>query len=485
MITRLKVKGFKNLVNVDLRFSEFTCIAGPNGSGKSNLFDAIQFLSLTAERTIHEAALGIRGDGGKVASADHIFCHSGKVGERVIDFYVEMIVPKTAEDGLNQEANATFTFLTYELSIQERKSSSKNSLPLEIIKEQLSYIPWHEASRNLCFKHTPDWRLSLKQVGKAGGRRDFFISTVCDDLKCVIMRHQDGGSHGRPFPYLASNLPRTVLSTSNAAESPTALCAKREMESWRFLALESSSLRTPDGFNDPTSINSHGRHLPGALNRLIESRAGGGDVSARIARRLTELVENIRGIELDKDEIREAYSIIVRDLSGNRVPARGLSDGTLRFLALAIIEEDSKSTGVICLEEPENGIHPKRIPAMIALLRDIAVDPSEPCDDDNPLRQVIINTHSPQVVSEVPDDSLVLVFDKNALYQEKVVQTPVFAGLPKTWRDREGGEVVSRGILLPYLNPIERYPANPRNTHRVADREDLQALLPFPLTTAS
>lgn len=485
MITRLRINGFKNLVNVDLRFSEFTCIAGPNGSGKSNLFDAIQFLSLTADKTIHEAALGIRGDGGKIASADHIFCHSGESGEREIDFYVEMIVPKTAEDGLNQEANATFTFLTYELSIRERKASSKSSLPLEIIKEQLSYLPWSKASCYLYFKHSPDWRQSLQQVGKAGGRRDFFISTVSEDSKCIIKRHQDGGSSGKPYPYLASNLPRTVLSTSNAAESPTALCAKREMESWRFLALESSSLRTPDGFNDPTSIDSHGRHLPGALNRLIESRAGGGDVSARIARRLTELVENVRDIELDRDEIREAYSIIVRDLTGNRVPARGLSDGTLRFLALAILEEDSKSTGVICLEEPENGIHPKRIPAMIALLSDIAVDPSEPCDDDNPLRQVIINTHSPQVVSEVPEDSLVIVFDKNALYQERVVQTPVFAGLPKSWRERDGGEVISRGILLPYLNPIQRQPADPRNPNRVADRQDLQILLPFPLTSVS
>lgn len=41
MLTRLKVKGFKNLVDLDVRFGPFTCIAGPNGAGKSNLFDAI------------------------------------------------------------------------------------------------------------------------------------------------------------------------------------------------------------------------------------------------------------------------------------------------------------------------------------------------------------------------------------------------------------------------------------------------------------
>ena len=73
MITRLKIDGFKNLRGIDLRFSEFTCIAGPNGSGKSNLFDAIQFLSLTAEKTILEAALAVRGDGGVLSGYDHIF----------------------------------------------------------------------------------------------------------------------------------------------------------------------------------------------------------------------------------------------------------------------------------------------------------------------------------------------------------------------------------------------------------------------------
>jgi AAA15 family ATPase/GTPase len=48
MLTRLRVTGFKNLVDVDVRFGPFTCIAGANGVGKSNLFDAIGFLSALA-----------------------------------------------------------------------------------------------------------------------------------------------------------------------------------------------------------------------------------------------------------------------------------------------------------------------------------------------------------------------------------------------------------------------------------------------------
>jgi len=52
MLTRLIVSGFKNLVDVDVRFGPFTtCVAGANGVGKSNLFDAIRFLSRS--RIVH------------------------------------------------------------------------------------------------------------------------------------------------------------------------------------------------------------------------------------------------------------------------------------------------------------------------------------------------------------------------------------------------------------------------------------------------
>ena len=42
MLTRLRVKGFKNLVDVEAHFGPFTCIAGANAVGKSNLFDAVE-----------------------------------------------------------------------------------------------------------------------------------------------------------------------------------------------------------------------------------------------------------------------------------------------------------------------------------------------------------------------------------------------------------------------------------------------------------
>lgn len=52
MLTRMKITGFKNLVDVDVRFGPFTCIAGVNWVGKLNLFDAIMFMSALADKPL-------------------------------------------------------------------------------------------------------------------------------------------------------------------------------------------------------------------------------------------------------------------------------------------------------------------------------------------------------------------------------------------------------------------------------------------------
>jgi predicted ATPase len=88
---------------------------------------------------------------------------------------------------------------------------------------------------------------------------------------------------------------------------------------------------------------------------------------------------------------------------------RALSDGTLRFLALVTLLLDPRAAGVLCMEEPENGIHPARVPAAVALLRDFAVDSDGKVDDENPLRQVVLNTHSPDVVRQLKAEELLFV----------------------------------------------------------------------------
>jgi predicted ATPase len=278
------------------------------------------------------------------------------------------------------------------------------------------------------------------------------------------------------------------------------------MQSWRLLQLEPSALRQPDPFTAPAKLAQDGSHLAATLHHLARSafrreQAGldlpgesdnAGEekaaqrVYSQVANRLSELIDDVREVAVDRDERRELLTLMVTGADGTRHPARALSDGTLRFLALAVLLQDPEARGVICLEEPENGIHPERIPAMLRLLQDIVTDVQAEVGD-NPLRQIIINTHSPAVVTQVPDDSLLLADLREIVRNGERFKGLSFASLPGTWRaDVEGARTVPRGKLLAYLNPSlpdsdmgQSHSSKATRVKRVVDRPDLQDFLPF------
>jgi len=500
MLTRLKVNGFKNLVETDVRFGPFTCIAGANGVGKSNLFDAICFLSALSEKSLVEAARSVRDEEGHTTDIRSLFHRVGEQYDSEMSFEAEMIVPSTGIDDLGQEAKASITFLKYHLVIAYKENGSKQSSnPLEIRREELVHITLGEAKQHLLFPHKPEWRKSAVQGRRAGS----FISTDGEGEGRIIKLHQDGGGHGRPVSRSAMNLPRTVLSTVNAAESPTALLAKREMQSWRLLHLEPSALRRPDDFTAPNHIETDGAHLAATLNRLARNGSfySTGEeeetqIFGQIAGRLSQLISDVYEVSIDRDERRELLTVQVTGRDKTTHPARALSDGTLRFLALAVLELDPEAQGILCLEEPENGIHPERIPAMLRLLQDIANDTYQPIGPDNPMRQVIINTHSPAVVAQIPDDSLLVAEPKEVLRSGQRFNRVVFSSMENTWRARSDNKanVVARGTVLSYLNPIEKLQKktdsqqdslvslkgrHEQKARRVIDREEIYMTLPF------
>ena len=84
MLTRLKIQGFKNLVDVEVRFGPLNVIDGPNGVGKSNLFDAVRFLSLLADHPFVTAASRVRG-GEEPEALVLLFCNGATVLASQID----------------------------------------------------------------------------------------------------------------------------------------------------------------------------------------------------------------------------------------------------------------------------------------------------------------------------------------------------------------------------------------------------------------
>jgi predicted ATPase len=75
------------------------------------------------------------------------------------------------------------------------------------------------------------------------------------------------------------------------------------------------------------------------------------------------------------------------------VPATRLSDGTIRFIAILALLLSPKPPPVMCIEEPELGLHPDAV----ALLADVLVDASS-------RTQIIVTTHSDALVSGLTDN---------------------------------------------------------------------------------
>lgn len=494
MLTRLKVKGFKNLVDVDVSFGPFTCIAGVNGAGKSNLFDAIKFLSNLAEYPLIHAARSVRDEEGRTTDIKSLFYQAGDFSQDRMSFEAEMIVPSEGVDDLGQPAIAGITFLRYSLTLKFNKNQEPGTgSPLEICHESLDHIKISEASKHLKFPNSyGNWRKKVIH----GRRSAPYISTIDQEGSAIIKLHQEGA--GIPKSYPAKTLPRTVLSGANSSEHATALLTKREMQSWRIQQLEPSALREPDRFDDPIKPSTDGKHIAANLHHLARTHKNHENTNLpdswiydQAASRLSELIHDVYSIRVDRDETRELLTLLVKDRYGTELPGRSLSDGTLRFLALTVIELDPDAGGVICLEEPENGIHPERIPAIIRLLQDIAVDPTEHADEDNPLRQVIVNTHSPAVVAQVPDASLIVADLKEHVINEKKIKGASFQWLSGTWRCElyPAVHAIPPGMALAFLNPIrteneeeeERLEGSSKTkkSRRVIDRKELAPYLPF------
>ena len=122
---------------------------------------------------------------------------------------------------------------------------------------------------------------------------------------------------------------------------------------------------------------------------------------------------------------------------------------------------------MFCIEEPENGIHPSKIPALMRLLRDISEKPG--C-------QVIINTHSPALVAQTPAEDIIVAYPVQRAEPDGTYYTiPRFAGLKDTWRQEAGMHVATISQVMDYLDPVpQRYADDPK---RLLDRDDARRLM--------
>lgn len=137
--------------------------------------------------------------------------------------------------------------------------------------------------------------------------------------------------------------------------------AKREYAHLPFFGLVEFSGMSPSESSDRIDsgkLAADGSNLPSVLASLSEEQLG--EIRAELAG-LVPGVANFDVVESDN-----AYRIEFHMRDGDVVPARLISSGTLRLLALltAVFSRQTQSS-IVCIEEPENVIYPGRLRRLI------------------------------------------------------------------------------------------------------------------------
>lgn len=194
----------------------------------------------------------------------------------------------------------------------------------------------------------------------------------------------------------------------------------------RTLRLDPEALRAPTGLiptGAPLTLGERGLGLAAVID-AIASR----DLSAFLALReaFLQRFPTARELGTSNTATTKALQIVLRD--GTVIPAEGLSEGMLCWLAFAV-QPLLDPAGVLLVEHPENGLHPHRIAEVVQILRDLSERGT----------QVLMTTHSPLVINELHghEVSVVTRSDHHGTQVVRLDQTPHYAERSKAYQNGE------------------------------------------------
>lgn len=347
MLRRLTVKGFKSLAEVEVDLPLLTVFFGPNAAGKSNLLDAIQALSrIGTSRTLAEA-----------------------LTEPIRGYPIEAFAfPRRGLSALLNSERAEFTLGAYISTLRERY---RYRITVGIQPTSGSLTNRDE---------------NFKIIKRTPGRPPAsMIETVRGQIR---LRRKGKAPRPREDPGQAHY---AVLSDPRLADpdyGPIERC-RTELSGWRTYYLDPRiAMRSAKPPADVRDIGVLGEDIAPFLYRLRAENPP--KHFEAVKRTLRSLIPSVDDLTVDLDKRRGTLDIQVRQ-DGIDFSSRIISEGTLRVLALCSIAVNPWMVnpwrgGLIAFEEPENGVHPRRIELIAQLLASLALKQG---------RQVVVTTHSP------------------------------------------------------------------------------------------
>jgi predicted ATPase len=319
MLKRFRVNNFRSLLNVEFRPVGVNVLIGPNNAGKTNLCSALRFLSLTASQSLEDA---IRATVGETWNIRNVY-----VPQENIEIQLECSVPY--EDG-----SIDFAYL---LSIAVSGGALASGQTLQVSRESLT-------ATGGGFTQTELIRNTSGQVILLDEKRFREQGTIVHSLFVEI-----------PARTEATMLCRLYDSEANRCAS----LFKAYVQNWAYYSLNPSSLRSLNVVREAAGILSSGQNLTRTFFSLHNEKP-------RFERKLVDLTRTLEP-KLDlltySSPDPEHVHLFLEDRKGNRFSVQSISDGTLRFMAMAYLilaGEESHSDslpGLTIIEEPENGLY--------------------------------------------------------------------------------------------------------------------------------
>ncbi len=365
MLTRLRVQNFKSLNAIDIAFPKLAVLFGPNGSGKSNVLDAVQALSRVGTgRTLTEAlSEPIRG----YAIEAFGFPNGGLpelLSKSSAEFSLEadLDVPKQQRNGHAHSDATRSEQLSDAFRYRIRVQITPASGALSVADEYLASLSQKREPKGSASIEVVDGRLRLRRKSRPA-------HPSYEDLglnHSMLSNPRLGGVEYRPIEK-----------------------CRGELADWRAYYLDPRvSMRSARPPSDVRDIGVLGEDIAPFLYRLQAEKP---KAFAAVKRTIKSLIPSVDDVGVDLDKKRGTLDVHVKQ-AGIDFSSRIVSEGTLRVLALCALAVNPWSGSLLAFEEPENGVHPRRLELIVDLLFSISTQRG---------RQVIVTTHSPLLCGAV------------------------------------------------------------------------------------
>ncbi|MEN6333623.1 MAG: AAA family ATPase, partial [Phycisphaerales bacterium] len=327
MIKRLRVKNFKALRDVEIELTPIHVLIGPNDSGKTSIMDALAAICRSVDHDLTDAFLGFW------KGSELVWTGQPDVAVSIIVSFDNDVIAE------------------YGLDVWFAARGKKAKVGTEIIRMHDTPSAWqvHGSGDQTGVKKRPDLR-------GADDPLESQVKIVKEMLDGVQFYRWDPRFLALP---VAPDTKRSFRMESNGFGLALCLDEILNFDRDRFIALEK---RFSEIFPHITSI------------KLIQEMAYRAPVDA-----------SDQVTILQKTDGKGLYFKL--STTDQLVPASQISDGTLLVLAYLAILYLPQPPRVLLVEEPENGIHPKRLRVVLGILRELIQEQSR--------TQVVLTTHSP------------------------------------------------------------------------------------------